>query len=140
MKLKKDQQRWLQWISEHGTPRGMTLGRGRPHDQRIVQSLIDANMIDPVFSSRGLMVNEYAVRGEEDSNGLALFMWGDTCTGATHWGCRVKPFGSDEYGLDESGEPMQNGIDTAWATYPHNEFRRDWFCHAIAQATLAMHD
>lgn len=42
----------LGYITQHGTSRGFTLGRGRPHDAKVIQKLIDKGLIVPV--PRGL--------------------------------------------------------------------------------------
>ena len=142
MKLKRDQQRWMEHLQQHGTPRGMTLGRGKPHDRRTLQTLIDLYLIKPVFGRSDILQDEYAVRGEEDSNGLALLVCPNTgcVTGATHYGCRVRPFDESDYDRDESGSALQNGIDTARECYRDDEVRREWMQWATARSTLAMQD
>jgi hypothetical protein len=142
MKLKRDQVRWLDWIREHGTPHGMTLGRGRPHDRRVIQSLIDLYWLKPIFPRPDVLQNEYAVRGEEDQYGLALLVCRDLdiVAGATHYGVRVQRFSDDDYSRDPEGSALQNGEDTAWEYYPDDEIRREWMCWAVARSTLAMND
>ena len=41
----------LDYIAEYGNVHGITLGRGRPHDQRIIQKLVDRGLIVPIFGS-----------------------------------------------------------------------------------------
>jgi len=140
MVLKKDQQLWLEWLRQHGSPHGMTLGRGRPHDRRTIQTLINAYLIVPIFL-RDPLVNEYAVRGQEDGHGLALLTTpdGQVC-GATHYGQRVRRFSPADYASDIAGEALQNGIDTSLELYPEDDVRREWIQWAIARSTLASYD
>lgn len=128
MKLKKDQLRIVEHLHEHGSIRGFTLRRGRPHDRRVLQSLIDAYFVKPVFNRSEILQDEYAIRGDEDKHGIALLVTpiGKTVCGATHYGVRVRPFSDEDYARGKHGSARQNGIDTAWECYPDDEVRREW--------------
>lgn len=140
-KLTKDQQRWLDHIKEHWTPRGMTLGRGRPHDRRVVQSLIDKRLIKPIKKKPDVLQEDFAIREKEDRNGLAMFFdeYG-TVWGADHYDVEIRPFDEKDYESENSDSSLQNGIDTAWEKYPDDKLRREWMQWAIARSTLAMYD
>lgn len=138
MKPTSRQQAYLDHIRTHGTPRGLTLGRGRPTDRKVVQSLIDAGFVMPVFSRDDVMQDTYAIRGDEDANGLALYEEDGVVVAASHYGVLVRPFSNAEYRLAESGPAIQNGSDTARELYPNDEVRREWMMWAAARSTLAM--
>ena len=142
--LKRDQRRWLDYISEHFTARGMTLGRGRPHDRRVIRSLIDAYWIRPITVCLDELQHEYSVKQEEDQHGIALqISKHGTVFGATHCGVPVREFDDDDYAADSEGSCLQNGIDTAWECYPDDgEYsrRREFMQWAVARSTLSMRD
>ena len=139
-RIKKDEAAMFDYLVKHATPRGFTLGKGRPHDRRTVQSLIDHRSIKPIFIKTDELQNEYATIGQEDENGLALFNFHGSVTGALHYGVPVRQFGPDDYEKDSLGSAMQNGIDTAWELYPNDETRREWMQWAIAVDTLLMNE
>ena len=141
MKLKADQQRVMDYLHRHsGDARGMALGKGKPHDRRTLQSLIDCNRILPIFRKDDPLHDEFAIREVEDCNGLALFRDNGHVIGATHYDVPVRRFSDEDYAKDESGDALQNGIDTAWELYPYDEDRREWMQWAIAQSTLSAGD
>lgn len=150
MKLKADQRRWLEWIREHGTSRGMTLGKGRPHDRRTIHSLIDGFQILPIRDGEDETNMDFAVIGAEDKHGLALMVHAATGVvfGAAWYGIPVRPFSGEDWNREEAGDAWQNGTDTAWECYPddpdsddpHYLYRRQWMESAAARSTLAMYD
>ena len=58
VKLTKSEQAFLKHIAQFGSPRGMTLGRGRPTDKRVVISL----------HAKGAIAPKYNRHGDEDYN------------------------------------------------------------------------
>jgi len=141
-KLKKDEQLWLDWIKENNNARGMTLGKGRPHDNRVIQSLIAKNIIMPIYGRPELTSDEYAILGDEDENGLAMFV--DHCdnsvVGACYYGLRVDRIKDEDYLKNGFDSAHENGIETAREFYPNDFERCYWMEQAITKSAMAMYD
>ena len=134
-RIRKDQRRWLDWIKEKGTPRGFTLGKGRPHDRRIIQSLIDSFLIRSV-SPCEILQGYYGVRGTEDGNGIALISYEGTTFAATYHGELIRKFNDEDHAHEMGRSAYQNGFDTASEYYKQDDERHYWMWQAIAVSTL----
>jgi len=133
MKLKKAERTMLDHIRTHGTPRGITLGRGRPNDRRVVVSLISKGLIWPMHEGRPEEQNEYAARGDEDANGLALIEYDGTVVGATWDGVRVNPLSDVEQAHTAAYPAKCYGEKAAAVLYPSDAIRREWYAVAMTR-------
>lgn len=140
MKLKADEKRWIRILKENGgSARGATLGKGRPHDQRTLASLIKKNQILPVHKGRPEYNNDFSIIGEEDEYKLALFEWEGIVIGAVDFGVPVKPFTDEDYSTYEfASDAMENGFHTALERYDREDPRFDWCAWSYGRATLEM--
>lgn len=113
-KLTRPETVFLDHIAKYGSARGITLGRGRPNDRRVIESLLAKKAIVKYLSDgQDAIQADYGIVGPEDKNGIAIVtQFGDRID-VLRFGCGVSDWWKENAGDESAMSAWQNGHDTA---------------------------